>query len=144
MKPLVWRLCCLFPLSLPSWFLLNFPKIGLDCKEQSTGRSIEKIRRTGILSLQPFASGVPLSQRSTTWSKVDIPAFDSLTIELSSGPKISKLTGSLKKRKKMVCREEIFGSHRKRGRSARSSPSPHHTLAQKLPVSPPGLFPPWL
>ena len=33
-----------------------------------------------------------------------------------------------------VCREEIFGSHllhRKRGRSARASPSPHYTLAQE-------------
>ena len=34
-----------------------------------------------------------------------------------------------------VCREENFGSHyklhRKRGRSARASPSPHHTLAQE-------------
>ena len=33
-----------------------------------------------------------------------------------------------------VCGEEIFGSHwlhRKRGRSARASPSPHHTLAQE-------------
>ena len=33
-----------------------------------------------------------------------------------------------------VCREEIFGSHylhRKRGRSARASLSPHHTLAQE-------------
>ena len=33
-----------------------------------------------------------------------------------------------------VRREEIFGSHllhQKRGRSARASPSPHHTLAQE-------------
>ena len=45
-----------------------------------------------------------------------------------------------------VCKKENFAgleAHRKRGKNARTSPTPHHTLNEAL-VSPPNIYPPWL
>ena len=46
-----------------------------------------------------------------------------------------------------VCKRENFAglqAHRKRGKSARASPTPHHTFMKSgALVSPPNIYPPW-